>query len=323
MRTSAEQYLNSSGLIDKKIGHLYELLETVKNNLSIYKHISYYMENLFDIHNNLTDLVKLSTQDNALNFTNDNITDLTTYFSNLNTLITNRDSLDVLANEIEENSNLAQKWANEAEDTEVETGLFSALHYAAKASSILLQTQTIKDETNQIKTDTETLKNAVDLAKTSVETKAQEAADSAQIAITKATEAAASAEAAANSTSGYGDSVTKIEGSSTLTATIDLDTGESLVGDNNFDTIITQPNSVPRGIQLWGNSAGTPKEFGARVENVFLQSEISGGAYQATGLGLDARDLGYPLFENLRVRGFLILGPNLLKIDRCQDILKN
>lgn len=103
--------------------------------------------------------------------------------------------------------------------------------------------------------------------------------------------------------SGYGDSVTKIEGSSTLTATIDLDTGESLVGDNNFDTIITQPNSVPRGIQLWGNSAGTPKEFGARVENVFLQSEVSGGAYQATGLGLDARDLGYPLFENLRVRG--------------------
>lgn len=165
MRTSAEQYLNSSGLIDKKIGDLYELLETVRDNLSTYRHISFYMENLFDIHNNLTDLIKLSTQDDALNFTNDNITDLTTYFNNLNTLITNRDSLDALATEIEENANLAQKWSNAAEDVEVNSGLFSALHYAAKAALTLTQTQLIKTDVENLKTATEnSVQNLVDNA---------------------------------------------------------------------------------------------------------------------------------------------------------------
>ena len=103
--------------------------------------------------------------------------------------------------------------------------------------------------------------------------------------------------------SGYGDSVSKIDGASIISAPVDLGTGESLVGDNSYNTLLTQAEAVATGIRLAGNPAGTPKELGARVENVFLQSEVSGGAYLTDGIGLDARDLAYPVFENLRVRG--------------------
>lgn len=139
MRPTSEISHNLGQLVDKKLGELYLVIENVNESLAEIKHVSHYMENLFDIHTNLASLVSLSTQDDALNFTTDNIDDLTTYFDNLNTLITNRTSLDALADEIAENATRAQNYANAAEDTEVETGLYSAMHFAIKAAATQLE----------------------------------------------------------------------------------------------------------------------------------------------------------------------------------------
>ena len=108
-------------------------------------------------------------------------------------------------------------------------------------------------------------------------------------------------------------SVTKLEGNEPLAATVNLDDGESLIGDNAFNTRRTVTGSV-NGINIKGNAAGTPKEFGQLVQNLFIESQRSGGAYTATGLGVDARDLGYPTFNNLRVRGVQGGNVNLLGV---------
>lgn len=149
MRPTSEISHNLGQLVDKKLGDLYLVIENVNESLAEIKHVSHYMENLFDIHTNLASLVSLSTQDDALNFTADNIADLTTYFSNLNTLITNRTSLDALADEIVENATLAQNYANAAENTEVETGLYSAMHFAIKAAATKAEIETLKTNTEE------------------------------------------------------------------------------------------------------------------------------------------------------------------------------
>ena len=66
MRTSSEQYNNPSGLIDRKIGELYETLETVKQNLTELKHVSFYMPQLFEIHQNIDSLLSLGNSENAM-----------------------------------------------------------------------------------------------------------------------------------------------------------------------------------------------------------------------------------------------------------------
>jgi len=145
MRPTSEISHNLSQLVDKKLGELYLVIENVNENLAEIRHVSHYMESLFDIHTNLADLIKLSTQDDALNFTSDNLTDLATFYANLNTLITNRASLDALADEIQANADIAAKWAGEAEDTEVTPGLYSAMHHALKAAATHAAVQAIKD----------------------------------------------------------------------------------------------------------------------------------------------------------------------------------
>lgn len=169
MRPTSDISHNLGQLVDKKLGDLYLVIENVNKSLAEIKHVSHYMENLFDIHENLASLIKLSTQDDALNFTTDNIGDLTTYFSNLNTLITNRTSLDALADEIAANALLAQNYANAVEDTEVESGLYSAMHYAIKSAAL-------KDDVTQINTETETYKNQTEVYKNEAETAAANAA---------------------------------------------------------------------------------------------------------------------------------------------------
>jgi len=201
MRSSSEQYLNNSGLIDKKIGELYSTLELVTENLTELKHVSFYMPQLFEIHTNIDDLLKLTTADLALNFTTENIGALADYFDALSTLITDRDSLDALANEIEGNATLASEWAEKAEDVEVVSGKFSALHHAAKALGYRNEAETIVDDAaNAVTTASAAAINVIeelrDNSLVSMATLRDETVESASAAALSATNAANSETAA-------------------------------------------------------------------------------------------------------------------------------
>lgn len=66
MRPSSSPFTNPSGLVDKRVGNMWELLERIDTYLPQVAHVSYYLENLFNLDRNLTLLTNESVDHHIL-----------------------------------------------------------------------------------------------------------------------------------------------------------------------------------------------------------------------------------------------------------------
>lgn len=84
---------NPSGLVDRKIGVMYDAIQGISDNLAEIKQLSYYMESIFNVASNIESLNSLNTFMASLEFTEQNLTEMVNYLASLDAVIADRSAL--------------------------------------------------------------------------------------------------------------------------------------------------------------------------------------------------------------------------------------